>query len=140
MRYTCSAQVWNYDWNDDCDKRENHNYGYNYRITTTKILQQEVDNMSLTELNTKYSSFPVEIREYEIGGKKYRVHSHFVGTKDIDKVLHQIALNRAIRETLSANAAWKILLPYSTIYAIMRLSNMAALFRKGVFYGKADNL
>ena len=68
-------------------------------------MQQEVDNMSLTELNTKYSSFPVEIREYEIGGKKYRVHSHFVGTKDIDKVLHQIALNRAIRETLSANAA-----------------------------------
>ena len=61
--------------------------------------------MSLTELNEKYKEYPAVIREYEISGKKYRVHSHFVGTKDIDKVLHQIALNRAIRETLSANAA-----------------------------------
>ncbi len=61
--------------------------------------------MSLTELNEKYKEYPTEIREYEISGKKYRVHSHFVGTKNIDKVLHQIALNRAIRETLSANVA-----------------------------------
>ena len=56
--------------------------------------------MSLTELNEKYKEYPAVIREYEISGKKYRVHSHFVGTKDIDKVLHQSALNRAIRETL----------------------------------------
>ena len=61
--------------------------------------------MSLTELNEKYKEYPAVIREYEISGKKYRVHSHFVGTKDIDKVLHQIALNRAIREILSANVA-----------------------------------
>ena len=61
--------------------------------------------MSLTELNEKYKEYPTVIREYEIGGKKYRVHSHFIGTKDLDKVLHQIALNRAIRETLSANVA-----------------------------------
>lgn len=61
--------------------------------------------MSLTELNEKYKKYPAAIHEYEISGKKYRVHSHFVGTKDIDKVLHQIALNRAIRETLSANVA-----------------------------------
>lgn len=61
--------------------------------------------MSLTELNTKYSSFPVEIREYEIGGRKYRVHSHFIGTKDIDKVLREIAINRAINETLAKSVA-----------------------------------
>ena len=41
--------------------------------------------MSLTELNEKYKEYPAVIREYEIGGKKYRVHSHFIGTKDIDK-------------------------------------------------------
>lgn len=61
--------------------------------------------MSLTELNTKYSSFPVEIREYEIGGRKYRVHCHFIGTKDIDKVLREIAINRAINETLAKRVA-----------------------------------
>ena len=61
--------------------------------------------MSLTELNKKYKEYPTAIHEYEIGGKKFRVHSHFVGTKDIDKVLQKIALNRAISETLSANVA-----------------------------------
>ena len=61
--------------------------------------------MSLTELNEKYKECPSVIREYEISGKKYKVHSHFVGTKDIDKVLQKIALNRAIKETLSANVA-----------------------------------
>lgn len=36
---------------------------------------------------------------YEINGKKYIVHSHFVGNKDIDKVLSDIAV-RACSEVL----------------------------------------
>lgn len=61
--------------------------------------------MSLTELNNKYSIFPVEIREYEIGGRKYRVHCHFIGIKNIDKVIQKIAFNRAVTETLAKNIA-----------------------------------
>ena len=39
--------------------------------------------------------------EYEIDGKKYVVHSHFVGNKDIDKVISEIAFNKAMLETLN---------------------------------------
>lgn len=39
--------------------------------------------------------------EYEIDGKKYVVHSHFVGNKDIDKVISEIAFNKAMAETLN---------------------------------------
>ena len=39
--------------------------------------------MSLTELNEKYKEYPTVIHEYEIGGKKYRVHSHFVATLNV---------------------------------------------------------
>ena len=60
------------------------------------------NKMTLFELNKKYADCPVTVSEYEIEGKKYIVHSHFVGNKDIDKVISEIALNRAIAEILKA--------------------------------------
>ena len=55
---------------------------------------------TMFELNEKYSSSPARTREYEIDGKKFIVHSHFVGSKDIDKVISEIAFNRALNESL----------------------------------------
>lgn len=61
--------------------------------------------MTMFELNKKYSAFPVRVKEYEIDGKKYVVHSHFIGSKDIDKVISEIAFNRAACEVLKNKAA-----------------------------------
>ncbi|MDE7290278.1 MAG: hypothetical protein K2N71_12395 [Oscillospiraceae bacterium] len=57
--------------------------------------------MTMVELNEKYSAYPTRTSEYEIDGKKYVVHSHFIGNKDIDKVISEIAFNKAIAETLN---------------------------------------
>ena len=63
------------------------------------------NKLTLFDLNKKYSDCPVAVREYEIDGKKYIVHSHFVGNKDIDKVISEIAFNKAISETLNIKVA-----------------------------------
>lgn len=57
--------------------------------------------MTMFKLNEKYSACPMRTSEYEIDGKKYVVHSHFVGNKDIDKVISEIAFNKAMAETLN---------------------------------------
>ena len=62
-------------------------------------------NMTLAELNEKCKDCPVRRSEYEIGGKKYIVTSHFVGNKDLDKVLYDIAFRRACEETLKEISA-----------------------------------
>ena len=54
----------------------------------------------LKELNAKYEFFPVFVREYEIDNKKYVVHAHFVGSKNIDDVILSIAFRLAMNETL----------------------------------------
>ena len=56
------------------------------------------------EYAEQHKNCPEHTNEYEIGGKKYIVHSHFVGQKDIDKVLSEIAVNRALSEVLYNNA------------------------------------
>lgn len=63
------------------------------------------NKMTMFELNEKYSACPTRTSEYEIDGKKYVVHSHFVGNKDIDKVISEIAFNRAAREILKNKVA-----------------------------------
>ena len=60
------------------------------------------EKITLFELNKKYADCPVTVSEYESEGRKYIVHSHFIGNKDIDKVISEIALNRAIAEILKA--------------------------------------
>lgn len=54
------------------------------------------------ELNEKFKDYPEKISEYEINGKKYIVHSRFVGDKNIDEVIGRLAFERALKETLSA--------------------------------------
>lgn len=63
------------------------------------------NTMTMFELNEKYSACPMRTSEYEIDGKKYVVHSHFVGNKDIDKVISEIAFNRAADEILKNKVA-----------------------------------
>ncbi len=60
--------------------------------------------LNIFEYAEQHKDCPEHTNEYEINGKKYIVHSHFVGQKDIDKVLSDIAVNRAITEVLYNNA------------------------------------
>ncbi len=49
----------------------------------------------MQQLSAEHSSAPTSMREYEIGGKKYTVVSHYVGKKNVDNVLREIAVKRA---------------------------------------------
>lgn len=50
---------------------------------------------TLQERRTEFADKPVSEKEYTIRGKQYRVVSHFVGEKDIDKVIGALAEKRA---------------------------------------------
>ena len=67
--------------------------------TTTAVATATKPTMF--ELNEQYKDCPVRTNEYEIDGKKFIVHSHFIGSKDIDKVISEIAFNRALNESLN---------------------------------------
>lgn len=56
--------------------------------------------LDIFEYAEQHKDCPEHIREHEINGQKYVVHSHFVGTKDIDKVLKDIALAKAMSDVL----------------------------------------
>lgn len=56
--------------------------------------------LDIFEYAEQHKDCPEHTNEYEINGKRYIVHSHFVGKKDIDKVLSDIAVNRALCEVL----------------------------------------
>ena len=49
----------------------------------------------MQQLSAEHGSAPTSMREYEIGGKKYTVFSHYVGKKNVDNVLREIAVKRA---------------------------------------------
>ena len=49
----------------------------------------------MQQLSVEHGSAPTSMREYEIGGKKYTVVSHYVGKKNVDNVLREIAVKRA---------------------------------------------
>ncbi len=53
------------------------------------------------ELNEKFKDCPERVSEYVIDGKKYIVHSRFVGEKNIDEVIGRLAFERAVKETLA---------------------------------------
>lgn len=43
-------------------------------------------NKTMQEMNEQYKDCTVHINEYEVDSRRYRVHSHFVGDKDINDV------------------------------------------------------
>lgn len=49
----------------------------------------------MQQLSAEHGSAPTSTREYEVGGKKYTVVSHYVGKKNVDNVLREIAVKRA---------------------------------------------
>ena len=69
--------------------------------TTTAVATEPKPTMF--ELNNQHKDCPVHTNEYEIDGKKFIVHSYFIGGKDIDKVISEIAFTRAFNESLSEN-------------------------------------
>ena len=69
--------------------------------TTTAVVTATKPTMF--ELNERYKDSPVRTNEYEIDGKKFIVHSHFTGSKDIDTVISEIAFNRALNESLNTS-------------------------------------
>ena len=99
------------------------------RYTKTKQTKNNgrdlMTKTTLTELNEKFKECPtrtinrkdrcgqlrsnwllaqpkVVTAEYYINSKKIIVKSHFVGTKDLNKVLYDIAYNKAMSEMLNA--------------------------------------
>ena len=69
--------------------------------TTTAVATATKPTMF--ELNDQHKDCPVHTNEYEIDGKRFIVHSHFIGSNDIDKVISEIAFNRALNESLKTN-------------------------------------
>ena len=70
--------------------------------TTTAVATASKPTMF--ELNDRHKDCSVHTNEYEIDGKKFIVHSHFIGGKDIDKVISEIAFNRALNESLNESS------------------------------------
>ena len=62
-----------------------------------------MNRLDIFEYAEQHKDCPEHTNEYEVNGKKYIVHSHFVGQKDIDKVLSDIAVNRALSDVLYNN-------------------------------------
>ena len=54
----------------------------------------------MQEMNEQYKDYPVQVNIYEVGGRHYRVHSHFIGDKDINDVMYRYAEDRATSEML----------------------------------------
>lgn len=54
---------------------------------------------TLAEMNEQYKDKPFRESVYEINGKLFAVTSHFVGSKDVDKVLFDIAFRKAFEES-----------------------------------------
>lgn len=64
----------------------------------------------MTRLNIFYYAeqhkyCPVKTTEYTIDDKKYIVHAHFIGEKDINVVIHNIAITRAMNDTFCETVA-----------------------------------
>ncbi|MBR1751958.1 MAG: hypothetical protein IJ740_14000 [Ruminococcus sp.] len=59
-----------------------------------------MNNRTMQEMNEQYKDCPVQINTYEVDGRTYRVHSHFIGDKDINDVMYRYAEDRAMGEML----------------------------------------
>ena len=57
-------------------------------------------NKTMQKMNEQYKDCPVQINNYVVDGRTYRLHSHFIGDKDIHDVMCKYAENRAMSEML----------------------------------------
>ena len=57
-------------------------------------------NRTMQEMNEQYKDCPVQVNTYEVDGRTYIVHSHFIGDRDISDVMYQYAENKAMSEML----------------------------------------
>lgn len=57
-------------------------------------------NRTMQEMNEQYKDCPVQVNTYEVDGRTYIVHSHFIGESDINDVMFQYAENKAMSEML----------------------------------------
>ena len=61
--------------------------------------------LNIFDYAEQHKNCPVKTAEYIIDDKKYIVHAHFVGEKDVDTVIRNIAFSQAMNETFSETAA-----------------------------------
>lgn len=61
--------------------------------------------LDIFEFAEQHKDCLTRTREYKIKGKKYIVHSHFVGDKDAHKLLFDNVLNSALSETFGTESA-----------------------------------
>ena len=52
----------------------------------------------MQQLSAEHGSAPTSMREYEIGGRKYIVVSHYVGNKDFKKVFEDLAFSQVLAD------------------------------------------
>ena len=57
-------------------------------------------NRTMQEMNEQYKDCPVQVNTYEVDGRTYRVHSHFIGDKDINDVMYRYTEDRDMIEML----------------------------------------
>lgn len=57
-------------------------------------------NRTMQEMNEQYKDCPVHVNTYEVDGRTYIVHSHFIGERDINDVMYQYTENKAMSEML----------------------------------------
>lgn len=58
------------------------------------------EKKTMQEMNEQFKDCPVQQNEYVIDGVKYRVKSHFTGTKNLKTTLYQYAFNKALAEMM----------------------------------------
>ena len=57
-------------------------------------------NKTMHDMNEQFRDCPVQVNEYEVDGRKYRVTSHFTGNRNINDVMYNYAVNKAMGEML----------------------------------------
>ena len=57
-------------------------------------------NRTMQEMNEQYKDCPIQVNTYEVDGRRYRVHSHFIEERDINDVMYRYAEDRAMSEML----------------------------------------
>ena len=61
--------------------------------------------LNIFDYAEQHKGCPIKTAEYKFDDKKYIVHAHFVGEKDVDTIIRNIAFTRAMNETFSETAA-----------------------------------